>query len=372
MGDKVYSNQRVFVIGFRKWKIFNLRPIFEVVFGSVIFVKSLNKISHHAIQDEDLFAVWGKGKNNTLSEIKKRFPKNKVIHIEDGFVRSVGLGSDLIRPYSLVIDQSGIYFDPTQPSDLEIMLNNKVFTTKDLMRAQFVRNFIVDNHITKYNIDLNETPSWLNRARDQEIVLVPGQVEDDASILFGCSRIKTNLDLLRVARAAHPQAFVVYKVHPDVLAKNRKGKLNLDEISQYADVIETDGSVLSCINACDVVHTMTSLTGFDALLRGKRVVVYGQPFYSGWGLTEDKGESFQLTRRKQKRNLDELVAGALLYYPIYYDWGLRERTSCEVVLDIIVKRMETLISSGKLQYLKYGLIRRQFRKVRVLLAALLD
>lgn len=91
---------------------------------------------------------------------------------------------------------------------------------------------------------------------------------------------------------------------------NRAGKLALAQANQWADHVESRLSVVSCIAACDVVHTMTSLTGFDALLRGKRVVVYGQPFYAGWGLTDDvlqDGAAF--ARRQRRLSMDELVAG---------------------------------------------------------------
>src|SRR3546814_20429812 len=75
-------------------------------------------------------------------------------------------------------------------------------------------------------------------------------------------------------------------------------------------------SVTSCIDACAEVHTMTSLTGFDALLRGTHVVKYGQPFYAGWGLTEDHIKNGMATgRRKRRLTLEQLVAGVLLRYP---------------------------------------------------------
>ncbi|MDB5316990.1 MAG: capsular biosynthesis protein [Rhodospirillales bacterium] len=60
------------------------------------------------------------------------------------------------------------------------------------------------------------------------------------------------------------------------------------------------------------MHTITSLTGFEALLRGKRVACHGMPFYSGWGLTEDRQV---LPRRVRRLSLDALVAGALIAYP---------------------------------------------------------
>jgi capsular polysaccharide export protein len=64
----------------------------------------------------------------------------------------------------------------------------------------------------------------------------------------------------------------------------------------------------------DEVHTLTSLTGFEALLRGIPVCCYGQPFYSGWGLTKDK---VPVPRRTRQLTLAELVAGALIRYPTY-------------------------------------------------------
>ena len=69
-----------------------------------------------------------------------------------------------------------------------------------------------------------------------------------------------------------------------------------------------------CIDACDELHTMTSLAGFEALLRNKKVFCYGQPFYSGWGLTTD----LQTNPRRSKRlDLITLTYGTLIHYPVY-------------------------------------------------------
>jgi len=53
---------------------------------------------------------------------------------------------------------------------------------------------------------------------------------------------------------------------------------------------------------------MTSLSGFEALLRDKKVVTYGSPFYAGWGLTEDHAVT---ERRCRRRTLEELIYLAL-------------------------------------------------------------
>jgi capsular polysaccharide export protein len=36
--------------------------------------------------------------------------------MEDGFIRSSGLGSDLLAPLSLVLDKTGIYYDASRPA----------------------------------------------------------------------------------------------------------------------------------------------------------------------------------------------------------------------------------------------------------------
>ena len=49
-------------------------------------------------------------------------------------------------------------------------------------------------------------------------------------------------------------------------------------------------------------------------MRGKPVSCYGQPFYSGWGLTTDL---YPVAHRGRYVSLDQLVAAALILYPTY-------------------------------------------------------
>lgn len=358
---------RMIGVGFRPWKAANVGPLLSLERSRVTFVPSSKEAEALDVQPGDCFVYWGREAPAGLLELA-RSRGARALRMEDGFVRSVGLGSDFIRPLSLVLDEDGIYFDPTQPSGLEQILNTAQWSEEELARAQGVRQYIVEHGISKYNLEPRQQAEWLSGGKD--VVLVPGQVEDDASIIYGCTKVKTNLGLLEAARAAHPDAFVVYKPHPDVMSGNRMGKLSIDRILQLADYVETRLSIVNCIDACAVVHTMTSLTGFDALVRGKRVVVYGQPFYAGWGLTEDvcpEGDAF--LRRKRRLSLDELVAGALLRYPIYWDWELRGYTTCEAVLRRIVETRSALEACGGLERLRVGRVRRQLRKLAILIRA---
>jgi len=358
---------RMIAVEFRRWKAVNIKPLLSLHAGQALFVKDAAQAAALGLQAADCLVFWGRQAPKGVAKLAAESGA-RLLRMEDGFVRSVGLGSDLIRPLSLVLDEQGIYFDPSHPSALEHILNTTAFSAAECARSQHLRQFITEHGISKYNSEPRDIALW--PCTGKEVVLVPGQVEDDASIRYGCSDVKTNLGLLQAARAAHPNAFIVYKPHPDVMSGNRAGKLALAQALQFADFVEARLSVVSCIDACDVVHTMTSLTGFDALLRNKRVVVYGQPFYAGWGLTEDvlnAGAAF--SRRTRPLSLDELVAGTLLHYPLYWDWSLKGYTHCEAVLQQIIQTRNTLEAQNGLEKLRVGFVRRQLRKLNILAKA---
>lgn len=358
---------RIIAVGFRKWKAANLKPLLSLHAKQIVFVPDAATAQACNPTRQDKLAYWGSMPPAGLPELAQR-SRASLTRVEDGFIRSVGLGSDLIRPHSVVMDEAGIYFDPNHPSTLKSILNTAAFLTALLRRARHVRSFIVEHAITKYNLESRAPTMW--DAGGREIILVPGQVEDDASIQLGCPAVRINLGLLQAARAAHPDSWIVYKPHPDVLSRNRPGRLARKEARQFADHIETGLSIISCIEACDVMHTMTSLSGFDALLRNKRVVVHGLPFYAGWGLTQDVlADAPPLQRRQTQLTIDELVAGALLLYPLYWDWSLHGYTTCEAVLNQLVEQRTRLEYNGALEKLRVGAFRRLWRKLTILLRA---
>lgn len=290
---------RVHALGFSRWK----KPIVRAFFGGseVVFVKRPAQVPAGAT-----LAVWGR------REVRGLGPLQQVVRLEDGFLRSVGLGADLVRPLSWVMDGRGIYYDAGAPSDLEHLLAHVSFEPALLERARALRERIIAQGITKYNVGRG---SWQPPAAARRpIVLVPGQVESDAAIAHGAPGLRTNLALLRAVRTARPDAHVIYKPHPDVVARLRKAGQGEDLAAHHCDEIVLDVPIHELLQAVDEVHVLTSLAGFEALLRGRKVVTYGCPFYAGWGLTEDR-ES--LPRRQRHLSLDELVAGVLILYPTY-------------------------------------------------------
>lgn len=359
------AHDRIIAVGLRRWKRHNLSPLLASQCRQLHFVQDAKAAAALGPASGDAIAVWGALPPPGITALAETCGA-ALLRVEDGFIRSVGLGSDLIAPQSLVLDRTGIYFDATRPSDLETILATTQFSDADLADAAQVRRLVVERGLTKYNIEPRMAPRW-PAVHGRDIVLVPGQVETDASIALGGAEVRRNLDLLHAVRAVRPDAWIVYKPHPDVLSGNRSGRVALRRAAELADWIETDASIVSCIEACSEVHTITSLSGFDALLRGKPVVTYGAPFYAGWGLTTDRAAAAPAWQRRTRRlSLDELVAGALLAYPLYWNPKERRTDRCETVLYRIAQTRDLLQRSGELERLRSGWARRQLRKLRVL------
>lgn len=306
----------------------------------IVKVKSLEDAKNKGISSKDSLYFWGKKLDKLLINWahSEHVP---IFYIEDGFLRSVGLGSALSKPYSLVVDSRGIYFDPNEPSDLEYILENHDFNEKELSDAAELIQAIQESRLSKYNHQCDEQNLILDNKPKQKIILVPGQVDDDMSVLFGGFGLN-NMTLLKKVREEHPEEFIIYKPHPDVLSKNRIGDLP-DEIPlQWADRVIKGVSIDSVIAVSDEVHTMTSLVGFDALLRGKIVFTYGLPFYAGWGLTTDVQSC---ERRNRHLNLLELVAATLIIYPRYLHPKSNQPGNVFEVLEFLANEKKLLESS---------------------------
>lgn len=289
----------LYAIGFSSWK----KPIVTDFFqgSSVRFVKHADAVPAGAT-----LIVWG-----TKPILGKLAEGVSLIRLEDGFLRSVGLGAELVRPLSWVLDAEGIYYDASAPSRLETLLRTRDFDASLVVRATALREAICAGGVTKYNVGAE---GWTRPAGAARVILVPGQVETDASIRFGTVDVRHNVDLLKAVRTANPDAYVLYKPHPDVRAALRRPGVGESDAHRWCDEVVGNVPFDRLLNEVDEVHVLTSLAGFEALMRGKRVVCYGQPFYAGWGLTEDV---FPHPRRQRRLALDELVAATLILYPTY-------------------------------------------------------
>ncbi|EAK7956430.1 capsular polysaccharide biosynthesis protein [Campylobacter jejuni] len=364
--EKVNSN-KLFMLGFTLWKRHFIKPFFKAKDNEIIFLNSIKSLVRYKLKEDDKFFIWGKKydentlKNLLLVKAKEQNLTNftpKVSLVEDGFIRSISLGSDLTRPFSLIVDDKGLYIDPNKPSKLEELLQNEIFDENMLNRAKNIIKILLENRFSKYN-GLKHENLKINAKTGQKIILIPAQVEDDASMILGGFGLST-LDLLKEVRSKNQDAYIIFKPHPDVLSGNRVGLKDETLILEFCDEIVKDCSIDSAIKIADEIHTITSTSGFDALLRAKKVFTYGMPFYAGWGLTKDK---YRCERRTRKLSLEELVTGALIAYPRYINPKTKTLCEIEVCLDIMLNLQKDYFSK---KYIKLVIDFKTFmlRKIR--------
>jgi len=305
------DRQGYVMAGMRSWKKTHLGQSFGQQGGALRFEEDATR----AAEDGRPVMVWA-GRESPDLTAACATENRHLLRVEDGFLRSRGLGAELVPPLSLIVDDLGIYYDPTRESRLErLIADAATLPAKRLQRAEALVEKIRKLGVTKYNLG-GEAPE-IAAPGDRPVVLVPGQVEDDASILKGTQDVATNEELLRTARRLHAEAWIVYKPHPDVLAGLRKGVIAPEKLVELADQVVTDADVSALLGRVDRVITMTSALGFEALLRGLPVTTLGAPFYAGWGLTKDLGQVPD--RRNGHASLSALAHAALITYPRYHD-----------------------------------------------------
>lgn len=287
------------------------------------------------LSSRPVFIVWGRTLPNNLEEFSNEHDI-PIHHIEDGFFRSIGLGANHVLPYSLCYDKAGLYYDASRPSDLENLLQTYNFKPSLLAEARRCLTEIRESKLSKYNESRTELASFLYGPKIRKRILVIGQVEDDQSLLYGCEKIMTNAELIQLAATENPDAQIIYKPHPDILAGLRQEISNTTQLSHLVEIIRIPLTLYDALHGVDRVYTLTSLAGFEALIHGVAVTTVGAPFYSGWGLTDDR----QLTgRRTRNLTLDEVFAAAYLRYPKYIDPETRRRSSLAKVIAIFQEKL---------------------------------
>ena len=314
------------VAGVAAWKRATVDPLLWNGRTSARYIRDLPQDSG-AISK---VVVWKSRTGPALLDRLSRTPA-ELVEIEDGMIRGPGLGANCVPPLSIVVDGRGIYFDPSAPSDLEEILQSTDIGQELVDRAARLRKRIIETGISKYGI---ASEHGSRQSDDRRRILVVGQVEDDRSVLTGGAG-QTNLELLQRARALEPDAWIIYRPHPDVEAGHRRGRISDALALSDADEIDRESAIATLIDSVDGLHCITSLAGFEALMRGKPVTTHGVPFYAGWGLTRDLADI--PARRSRTRTLDELVAATLILYPRYLDPVTRLPCPPEILVERIAR-----------------------------------
>ncbi|WFE72447.1 hypothetical protein P8S55_04960 [Halomonas sp. M1] len=245
---------------------------------------------------------------------RKARKKIKVGYIEDGFLRSIGSGLLHTKPCSLAVDWKGMHFDSRVETDLECLLKEYSLSDEELQKAESFLDLFKNARLTKYyNPKPYDKKNGFEKKR-RHAVLVLGQVEDDASVLNSASKVKSNASLIAKAVEENPNSDIFYRPHPDYYYGTRKGKKIKKELLSLCAIIPPDSSLYEVFEQVDTVYTISSLSGFEALIFGLDVKVFGAPFYSGWGLTNDE---VVINRRNKELSLEEIFYISYFIYPRY-------------------------------------------------------
>jgi capsular polysaccharide export protein len=343
--DACHRNGSVVLYRMPRWKRHDIARLLEGPKGWPESTNDLGAAIQAARQSKGAVAAWGR-KSEAVRKAAQAANVDSIA-IEDGFIRSLGLGSSFNPSVSFAFDARGIYYDPSSPSDLESLLSNHDFDKTLVARAAALRQDIVSSRMTKYNLrDEAVLPQIPQGGR---VILTVGQVADDESIRLGADPSYltvpladggSNLRLLTRARERHPDAFIIYKPHPDVETMGRAGRIAPEIALRHADFVATQSSITQLFDIADRVETVTSLAGFEALIRGIKVACHGTPFYSGWCLTDDL---FPVARRGRQLSIDELVAATLILYPRYLD----PESGLPCPPEVAVRRLRTPPRSGR-------------------------
>ena len=266
--------------------------------------------------------VWGHSVCTAAMNVARR-ERCPILLCEDGFVRSVDTwchrGAHVIsrRSVSITVDPYGYYFDAGRRSGLVRMLDSDLQPSPaELAHAHAFMTTLVERRISKYN----HQPLTFRPVGRPGVpkVLVVDQSFGDFAIRRGGANAKTFQTMLDDAIAGHPDCDILVKTHPDALAHGSKRKGYYQHIQQHDNVypIREPVNPYALMELVDDVYVCTSQLGLEALMAGKRVHVYGKPFYAGWGLTDDHQDMSR--QRHRTRTLDELV---YITYFLYIHWN---------------------------------------------------
>jgi capsular polysaccharide export protein len=310
-------------------------------------------------------AIAGWGRRPSAARARALARRNGIgfVALEDGFLRSFGTGENF-PPLSLVVDDLGIYYDSTCASALEILLNSATDVlegiTGEVARA---RALLLKHRLSKYNhapvVDLETfvhpdphpppEAEGIRQDRGAEAaaerlsgsivqrVLVVDQTAGDMSVALGGASAETFAAMLAAARTENPQAVLYVKTHPEVGSGRKGGYLTQVQDDAHTVVLREHINPLSLIEQMDRVYVVSSTMGFEALLAGKPVTVFGMPWYAGWGATDDRQ---RCARRTRERSVDELFAAAYFHYTRYLNPATHQRGTIFDVIDWLVRQRE--------------------------------
>lgn len=309
--------------------------------------------------EPDLYAGWGH--KPTAAKVRKiaRDRGKPYLAFEDGFLRSLLPGGAEL-PLAMIMDRTGIFYDASQPSDMEACINRRRYLGSDPAVSQTIE-LLRASRLSKYNHAVIDSLSGLGlRSADrQDRVLVIDQTAGDASILGAGAGSYTFDQMLRTAATENPEAEILLRVHPETMLGHKAGNFSAVRLESLAERNAALGRCLAegrlrltpepinpweLLEGCAKVYCVSSQLGFEALLSGCEVHCFGMPFYGGWGITRDR--MVAAPPRRGPATLEAVFAGAYLDYSFYIDHSSKSLLHLHEAIDILSQRRSSLRASS--------------------------
>ena len=311
----------------------------------IIFNKDIHHISLNDFSDKiDLLLIHGLGLNYAMeyAVIQAKIKNIPILFVEDGFIRSItpvgyrkmNVPLKYRQGCAAILDSNGIYINASGLSFIELGLNSEWYISDEQKeRARNLIDIIIQKKISKYNhqpiMNLNiGDPS-------RKKILVIDQVYGDKSITFGWADDQTFSSMLEAAIKENPEADILVKTHP--VGNISKGYFTDMECKDNLYKIDFSINPISLLEQVDKVYVCTSQMGFEALMCGKEVHVFGMPFYAGWGATLDRQKN---PRRTKKRSMEEIFYVAYVMCTTYVSYKTNSVCEIEQAIDELLELRE--------------------------------
>lgn len=232
-------------------------------------------------------------------------------------------------PHSFVLDKGGLYYKADAPSYLETLLElGRLLTYDEMSRTKSIIKKVISNKISKYNHQPIFNPDIGNEGKQK--ILIIDQVDGDKSITYGLADSNTFLEMYDAAIKENPDADIIIKSHPDKI----RGHYGNIELASNVYLMDEPINPISLLEYVDKVYVCTSQMGFEALMCGKEVHVFGMPFYAGWGVTHDR---LKCERRTRKRSVEEIFYFAYIEYSHYISYETNSECEIEQCIDELLQ-----------------------------------
>ena len=250
---------------------------------SAAYTRAISDTKH------DLFIGWGHDPSGRLAIKLAEQSRRPYLLLEDAFLRSVApesVGGE--NPIGLVIDDSGIYYESSEPSRLERLIAKSSTENDTRVSGQKLLDALKKYQVCKYNnFDCVENFNGLLDTNRQHVCVLD-QTFNDHSVPGAGADAKSFKLMLEAAIDENPNAEIIVKLHPEVMAGQKQGYLKGLAEQYQCRLLSQNFNPWHLFSKIEKAYVVSSQAGFDALLAGVKVRCFGMPFYAGWGLTEDE------------------------------------------------------------------------------------